>query len=306
MPREFKFNTLDDLKYWTANVFRCIQVFLMIGLLFASAQCVSGCGGTMYIVQKSVSRHPKDNGYCYFCSNCKKDRRLRRGTIFEGSDKPFKFWIDMLWVFTEGEETGRASRYASYQRKQGGKIFSKFRKCCGAYLNANFHQLGGNDFIIEIDESAFSKLNKNHQGGKNKTRWVFGMIERSTGRCKFIYVQDRTRKTLIPIIEKYVKKGAQVNSDMWRAYWVLAEAGYIHRMVNHSDYFIDEESGVHTSTIEGVWKWAKAAIQKKGGCKDHQLQEKLDEFAFRKTYLGNSKTNLIFVANVIAKYHQSV
>ncbi len=45
----------------------------------------------------------------------------------------------------------------------------------------------------------------------------------------------------------------------------------------------------------------KQQFKKKGGCKDHQLQEKLDEFAFRKTYLKDPNTNLIFVANVIVE-----
>ncbi len=294
---EFKFDTFDSLRHWTSSITTCITTCLMLGLLTATVIC--SCGFDMHITQKTLSKYPKDEGYCYCCSQCSKQRSLRTHSVFANSIKPLRIWLDLIFAFARGEDTGTGSRYASYERKQGGKIFSKFRKCCGAYLNANITPKQPNDFIIEIDESPFNKKT----GAQTDTRWVFGMVERTTGKCKFVYVPDRKRKTLLPIIHEYIAKKSQVHSDMWRAYWILAPDGYIHRMVNHSDTLKDYESGVHTNTIEGMWKWAKMAIQKKGGCKDHQLQERLDEFAFRKTYLKDPKTNLIFVANVIAKYH---
>ncbi len=297
---EFKFDTFDSVRYWTSTIERCITTCLMLGLLTATILC--SCGVNMHITQKSYSRYPLDEGYCFFCENCKKLLSVRDRTVFEHSTKPLRIWLDLIFAFSRAEEIGQGSRYSSYERKQGGKMFSKFRKCCAAFLNENFF-FGQNRFIIEIDESAF---NKKTGVQKKDTRWVFGMVERTTGKCKFVYVPDRKRKTLLPIIHKYIGKNSQIHSDMWKAYWILAPDGYIHRMVNHSETFKDYESGVHTNTIEGIWKWAKISVQKGGGCKDHQLQEKLDEFAFRKTYLKDPNTNLIFVANVIAKYHASV
>ncbi len=257
----------------------------MLGLLTATMVC--NCGSDMCIKQQCFQRYPIDEGYCYVCENCKKDVSLRTQSLFANSPKPLRIWLDLIFVFTRGEDTADGSSCASYARKQGGKIFSKFRKCCGAFLNDRLTKKKPNNLIIEIDESPFNKKSDT----KRKPRWVFGMVERTTGKCKFVYVQNRDRKTLLPIIHKHIAKNSQVHSDMWKAYWILAPDGYIHRMVNHSDALKDFESGVHTNTIEGVWKWAKEATGlKSGGCKDHQLQERLDAFAFRKTYLKDPKT----------------
>ena len=202
-------------------------------------------------------------------------------------------------------DVGNGSRISSWEMKRGGQHYSRFRKCCGLFLNDNFESLG-EDWIVEIDESAFNKLNKNNRGAGSNTRWVFGMVERRTGRCKFVYVPNKERETLLPIIRQYIGQGATVHSDMWRSYWILGSYGYIHRMVNHANNFVDRNTGVHTNTIEGVWKWAKAKVQKTGGCRDQDLQDKLDEFAFRKTYAKDPATNFLVIAKVIGFYWNRV
>ena len=299
MNRDFKIETLDDLKYWTANQIRCMTTCLMTGLLQPHATC--SCGHQMNICLKSKARHKVDEGYCLFCANCKSDRSIRKGTVFEGSSKTLSNWIDLIFTFSLDSDITEGSRLSSFQRKRGSYHYTRFRKCCGKFLDENFQSLG-DDWVVEIDESAFNKKNKHHRGSGSNTRWVFGMIERRTGRCKFVYVPNRNRETLLPIIREYIGRGATVHSDMWRSYWVLGSEGYIHRMVNHANAFVDRNTSVHTNTIEGIWKWAKAKVQKKGGCKDEELQDKLDEFAFRKTYAKDSKTNFTVVAKVIAAY----
>eukprot|EP01084_Bolivina_argentea_P006877 12985_1 len=172
------------------------------------------------------------------------------------------------------------------------------------YFEAHVGQLGGNDFIVEIDESAFNGKQKHHVGRRSKTRWVFGMVERGTGRCKLVVVNQRDRDTLIPIIQQYIANGARINSDEWRAYWVLGEYGYMHQMVNHSLSLVDETTGTHTNIIEGVWKWAKRDILYDGGCQDHLLQEKLDYYCFRKTFLNNIPQEQQFqiMCKIISEY----
>lgn len=304
MSQDFKIETLSDLKYWSATTMRCIQTCLITGLLKPYVDCV--CGNNMRISQKYKTKYRLDDGFCYWCKSCGKTKSLRNNSIFAGSNKSLSCWIDLIFTFSLDEDVGTASKLSGYHRKRGGQLFKKFRKCCGKYLNDNFEQLG-EDWVIEIDESAFSKQQKYNQGAhRGDTRWVFGMVERSTGRCKFVYVPSRTREVLLPIIQQYIGAGATVYSDMWRSYWVLGSEGYIHRMVNHAEAFVDRDTEVHTNTIEGVWKWAKAAVQKAGGCKDDDLQHKLDEFAFRKTYLKDSATNFTTVAQLIASYWQDV
>ncbi len=254
---KFRLKTGDDIRAWTTSTKKVIGVLVMLGLLLTAVMCV--CGQEMIIHQKTESRHPKDKGYCYFCTDCGKDRSLRRNTVFYGSDKHLRNFIDLMLAFVKGDSVSESSAYANYQRGQGGKIFKKFRQYCGRYLEDHFAKLG-DDFIVEIDEAAFNKKNKHHRGRTSNTRWVFGIIERKTGYCKFVHVPNRERETLLPIIQKYIEDGAKVNSDMFRSYWCLGEAGYVHRMVTHSHNFVDTRSGTHTNTIEGYWKHAKAGV----------------------------------------------
>ena len=59
--------------------------------------------------------------------------------------------------------------------------------------------LGGKGVIVEIDESKFGKM-KYGRGKPVDGQWVFGLIERSTDKCVFKVVKDRSKATLLPII----------------------------------------------------------------------------------------------------------
>ena len=82
---------------------------------------------------------------------------------------------------------------------------------------------------------------------------VFGMVERTTQRkIIFIPVEKRDKATLHALIKKYVAPGSIVRTDGWRGYRDLP-SDFEHQVVNHSRFFRDPETGVHTNTIEGNW-----------------------------------------------------
>ena len=70
-------------------------------------------------------------------------------------------------------------------------------------------------------------------------------------------VENRSRRTLHPIILKYVRPGSQIISDCWRAYDRLSHDGYIHYQVNHKRYFVHPGNGAHTQHIERAWRSCK-------------------------------------------------
>lgn len=47
---------------------------------------------------------------------------------------------------------------------------------------------------------------------------------------------------------------------MWKACYTLGYEGYRHGMVNHTLYFVDPDTNIHTNTIEGVWSLVKCKI----------------------------------------------
>ncbi|RWS21644.1 uncharacterized protein B4U80_11051 [Leptotrombidium deliense] len=124
-------------------------------------------------------------------------------------------------------------------------------------------KLGGLGKVVEIDESKFGKR-KYDKGHYVEGAWVFGGIERDSGEIFMEVVPDRTKETLLPLIDKWIEKGSTIYSDQWSSYRTLKLRGYTHMTVNHKNYFKDPETGVHTNSIESIWGHAKASVSERG------------------------------------------
>ena len=102
---------------------------------------------------------------------------------------------------------------------------------------------------MEIDESKIGGR-KYHRGHHVEGQWVFGGIDRQTGKVFLVPVEKRDQETLIPLIKSWILPHSTIISDCWKAYNVLNQEGYEHLTVNHSLHFKDPASGAHTNTIE--------------------------------------------------------
>ena len=100
-----------------------------------------------------------------------------------------------------------------------------------------FQQIGGQQSIVEIDESKFGKRKtklfhfnldrrmfsfslfsgKYNRGRKRDGVWVFGGVDRETDECFMVPVPDRKADTLLPIIKKFIRPGTTIYSDFWKA-----------------------------------------------------------------------------------------
>ena len=66
----------------------------------------------------------------------------------------------------------------------------------------------------------------------------------------------------------------------------LIALDYTHRWVNHSDNFVDPETGAHTQTIEGVWETrAKQYIKIMRGIPRDMLPGYLDTYLWKSWFL---------------------
>ena len=59
---------------------------------------------------------------------------------------------------------------------------------------------------------------------------------------------------------------------------------------------------IHTETIEGSWKHAKAHTNANGGTRDYMIQERLDEYIFHRTYLRDQPFNTWVMLKLLGKY----
>ena len=79
-----------------------------------------------------------------------------------------------------------------------------------------------------LDESKFGRK-RFWRGHRVDGCWVFGGVERESGRVFMEVVEKRDADTLIPLLEKWIKKRSTVVSDCWKAYSNMQ--GYWHLTV---------------------------------------------------------------------------
>ncbi|GFW35100.1 DDE_Tnp_IS1595 domain-containing protein [Trichonephila clavipes] len=120
-------------------------------------------------------------------------------------------------------------------------------------------KIGGVGKVVEVDESKFGER-KFHKGHHVEGQWVFGGVERDSGKLFLVAVHDRTQRTLMEIIMEWIEPGTKIILDCWKGYNhdVLTTEGFNHLTVNHSLNFVDPDTGAHTNTIESTWRHVKS------------------------------------------------
>ena len=175
------------------------------------------------------------------------------------------------------------------------------REVCVEIIQKDSEQIGGEGKEVEIDESKFGKRNY-HRGKRVDGVWVFGGIERQSKKCFFEILEDRSAKTLIPIITKYVKPGTVILSDCWKDYSTLKDEGYTYLTVNHSIEFKNKETGACTNLIESTWNAVKKPFPKTGIQK--QLYDSyLVEYCIRKKYLNDAEDKFSTFLSLIKRVY---
>jgi ISXO2-like transposase domain len=157
------------------------------------------------------------------------------------------------------------------------KYMRLFRRLVIETLDDNDQKIGGNNVIVEIDESKFQSR-KGEDG-----IWVIGGVERTNDKkCFFEVVKQRDARTIDRIVNRHVKRGSIIITDMWRGYGNLRlNVRYRHIRVNHGENFVDPVTGAHTNTIEGTWNGIKLKIQPRN--RDERfINEHLLEFIWRR------------------------
>ncbi|XP_029053136.1 uncharacterized protein LOC114880853 isoform X2 [Osmia bicornis bicornis] len=159
------------------------------------------------------------------------------------------------------------------------------------WLMCKQNPIGGNGIIVEIDE-AFGRR-KYHRGRLITGQWLFGGIQRGTKNMFVVPVVSRSAEVLLLLIEKYIAPGSIIYSDCWKAYKKIDKKIYQHSVVNHSENFVDPNTGIHTQNIERLWRDIRGGIPQYGRIEYH-FHHYLAEFIFKKTYDFNERLDAFF------------
>ena len=162
------------------------------------------------------------------------------------------FWIDNL-------EINKISKYLNISECSVGRWSLAFREIVFDYFLSNPEPIGGVGSIVEIDESKFGRR-KYHRGHHVEGQWVFGGIDRQTGKVFLVPVEKREQETMIFLIKTWILSHSTIISECWKAYDILDQEENEHLRVNHSLHFKDPTSGAHTNTIESSWRHIKHSL----------------------------------------------
>ena len=212
--------------------------------------------------------------------------------MFDNSQISIGTILQIIWHFVHRLTEKQCVQYTNISSKNNTTVVKWYafsRNVCTTWFwkPENTPKLGGYGVIVEMDESYFPgkpKFNKGRSLGDatwyDDEKWGFGLTPRGSLDVVIIQVpSNRSRKTLLPLIDKHCLPGTIFCSDGWKAYHKLREHLQLedidHFSVNHSENYVDPESGAHTQTIEGVWR----------NCKDFLPSFGLKP-AYLHTYLG--------------------
>jgi transposase len=97
---------------------------------------------------------------------------------------------------------------------------------------------------------------------------------------------DVRQKTILPIIEAVVVKGARIHTDEYASYARLEAWGFRHKTVCHGrgEYARDEDGDgfceVHVNTMEGTWSLLRSWLHPHRGISQEKMSLYLAFFEF--------------------------
>ena len=255
----------------------CIGFLIDHQLVYSQPRCTR--------CRKSTYR----NGRMWQCTNrqCNWKKSIFKDSVFGNTRLPPQtiLLIGYLWLVKCSPSfiqlmTGCSSATVTH--------FTKLlRQLVADEVEENEGQIGGENVIVEVDESKFGKR-KHHRGHHVEGAWVIGGVERTPEHRVFAeVVERRDAATLLEVVRRRIAPGSIVHSDLWRAYRAIPSAAHLeHRTVNHSRHFVDPDTGVHTNTIEGTWHGIKVGIPERVRRRG-MIETHIAEFIWRRQNEGN-------------------
>lgn len=268
-------STADDCLRWLARR----------RLIRNAVDCVT-CGRPASLV---AYRQGLD-GRRWSCRACGFRRGVRTGSFFERSHLSLNQTIMFLYCWSQDMPQNTIARETQMSESTVVDWSNFCREVCKAWVERQqFHEIGGikengEPIIVEIDETKYYHR-KSHTGRWRAGHWVFGAIERDSGRCFLAEIPNRNAQTLLALIEEHVLPGSHVMSDELPAYEDIGQINdgiYMHSVVEHKKHFVNpHDSDVNTQTIENLWMQAKRKLRRQCGTSEKLFPSYLHEFVFR-------------------------
>ncbi|XP_059178042.1 uncharacterized protein LOC131957326 [Physella acuta] len=209
----------------------------------------------------SLNRYQQgSDGRRWSCDGCNYRRSVREHSFFARSHLSIQKIVIIIYCWAHDMPQKQILHEADVAENSVVDWCKFMREECSNWMQRNGTQVGGLDdhgepIVVEIDESKYFHR-KYHRGQWREGHWVFGGIERDSGRCFLTVVQDRSAATLQACILQHILPGTHIISDGWAAYANISQLGqgiFEHSVVVHEEHFVDpEDSEIHTQNIENM------------------------------------------------------
>lgn len=230
------------------------------------------------------------DGFVRRCISCRKRTSVTNRTIFDKSKLKLTDLLKLIFYFAEEKTVLETSNNLHISKNTVTKWFKIIRIVAEKNLDLLFNKIGGENRVVQIDETVISKR-KYNRGRIIPQQWLFGAIDTINGHFILKTIDDRSRSTLRSIITECITENTTVHSDMWSSYMSIfrTENDYRHETVNHSRNFVNPTTGVHTNNIENLWMLLKQSLRRKYLRNRGNLDLYLAEFCLRAKFKNNKE-----------------
>jgi len=271
MRREDGAPNRDFLTYLFLDDALALEFLKDVGLLRNKVQCKT-CGQDMtWSAEPSIPER-----FRWRCRRkvagvkCSSSRSIKNGSWFQQSNLTFREILLLTYDIVRREPAHQIKEEYGLSPNTIANWGMFCRETMLIFMEGCSEKIGGPNKTVEIDESKFGRR-KYHRGHPVKGQWVFGGVERESGRTFLVPVPDRTADTLVTIIRDWIEPGTTIISDQWAAYRNLDSHGYTHRTVNHSVAFKDPITGETTNKIESMWRTVKVFLGQYNRGEDYEF-----------------------------------
>jgi hypothetical protein len=251
------------------------------------------------------------DGRRWACQGCNFRKSVRDGSFFARSHLTLKQIIILTYCWSHDLPQTVMIHEAEVVNPNVTVDWCNFmREECEIWMVNHNETIGGMDaqgqaIVVEIDESKYFHR-KYHRGQWHDGHWVFGGIERNSGKCFLVEVADRRAPTLEALILQYILPGSHIVSDGWASYANIANLNhgiYTHSVVVHQHNFVDpNDPDVHTENVENMWMRAKRKLRRQFGTSRALFPSYLHEFVYRNRFRGQDLFG-VFLAALTDNYH---
>ncbi|XP_065642327.1 uncharacterized protein LOC136073956 [Hydra vulgaris] len=234
------------------------------------------------------------DGYRWYCKECKQRQSVRNCSFFTRSKLSLKQIVIFIYCWSR-DMSLKDIQHEAFMSSLNHTLVDWGNFCrdiCEEEIETNPNVVGGinhdgTPVIVEIDESKFFHC-KYHRGQWCSGHWVFGGVERNSGKCFLVEVPDRSAETLQEMILRYILPGTHIVSDGWASYGGIEniqDGIYSHAVIVHERHFVDPlDEEVHTQNVENLWMRVRRKLQRQFGTSEDLFTSYLYEFIWRQRF----------------------